>query len=381
MWKPAVNSSFISYGELLFFIIFVVSFMYFLFPKEKIEKLVVEYRGENIQLANIYLENIIRIKPDPNLKLLLAKRYFDLGDTEKAEKLLSELENTAISDRVLMVKYEMLKSVYFRDENQKDRKRIYLEIENLLKTVLEKTTDLQMMEQIYRESVSMAFHSLALESAKKISIYKDNSDIKWLKSVYRHAVELKDYETALEYAKKIKAVDTQNYNYWLKEEYNLAVFSGKTDVAVKNILILCDLEPQNSGKYRNDLIYLLNKVPDYEKIIKWYITTYPEKEDLLIDVLAELYMLRKQYFKALDIYTQVYNKSNDSRKKDEYYQKIIKLMLANQMFDTLKSFVKDNYGNHLADNELVKLSIKAALAAGDTDTAYTIAKQVKEFLR
>lgn len=381
MWKPVVNSRFISYGELVFFILTVISFLYFLFPKGKIEKLALEYRGQNIQLANIYLENIIRINPDPNLKLLLAKRYFDLGNTEKAEKILSELEDTAIKDRVLMVRYEMLKRVYFKDEKPEDKKRVYLEMEKLLKEILKKTTDPLMIEQVYTESISMAFYHLTLESARKISIYKNNTDLKWLKSVYQHAIELKDYQTALEYIEKIKKLDTQNYTYWLKEEYNIATFTRNIDVAVRDALMLCDLEPQNTGKYKRDLVYLLHNVPDYEKTIKQYILLNPIKESFLLDILVELYILNKQYAKALNIYIQVYSESTDSRKKNEYYQKIIKMMLANQMFDMLKSFIRDNYKNHIADSKLAKLSIKAALAAGDTDTAYNIAKQVKESIR
>lgn len=377
MWKPVVKAKFVSIKEMLIFSFLTVSFLIILFPKGQIEHLILDYAGPNLHLANIYLENIIRINQDPNLKLLLAKRYYQLGNTKRAQELLRDIENTQLIDKVLLVKYEKLKRDFFSIDDKAEKENLYKQMQDLLTQSLSKTNDINVMEQIYKEAVSMAFHDLALKSAMAISMYKKDKDIFWLEKVYQHSIQLKDYKTAILYIQKLKQTDQQNYTKWLRQEYAVAILSGDIQTTIETAILLSEMEPDGYQKYKKDLVFILSRQNKYESIISQYIKLYPSKERFLTDILVEIYLLNKNFHKVYEIYLSRYNNTQNIKEKDEYYEKIINLLLANQYFDLLKTFLKNNYKSHIQNPSLAKLSLKASLSTGDVELSYQIAKDIK----
>lgn len=382
MWKPVVRSKFVEIKELILFSAVVISLFYFLYPKGSLEKLILNYKDSNLELANIYLENLVSINPDPNLKLLLAQRYSQIGDFQKAEKLLEELEKTELRDKAMFLRYERLKTLYFSTQNPDSKSQYYRKIKALLEEILSISNDIKVLESLYRESVSMDFPDLSLKVAKKLSQIKDDREVYWLKIVYKHAVGLKDYETALHYADVLARVDKDNHQYWLEEHYRIAIAAGKYDLAIKDIMELAYTNKDRKGKFKKDMVWLLAKdYPDYERIIYLYMEKYPEERKFLEDVLVQVYQAKKEYEKAYRLYLKLFNEAKSEKEKKELFVKITDTLLAQGNYDELKIFLQNNYKPYISDPVMAKLILKSALATGDPKFAYTIAKDIKEAIR
>lgn len=382
MWKPTVNSKFIDNKEIILFTIFVVILLFLLYPKGKLEKLILDYKDSNIDLANIYLDNIIRINPDPSLKLLLAKRYLSIGEKEKAETLLKELENTPLKDEVLFIRYENLKYLYFSSKDQQQKIAIINNIRNILEQTIQQSNRYEILAKVYKETVSMNLPDLSLKTAIKINIITNKNNKEWLKNAYNLALQLKEYNTALEYLKILKNVDKENYIMWLKEEYKLAIFINDYDTAFDTALILVQLEPVNEEKYKQDIIYILSKSKiDYKQLIYRYISKYPQKREFLYEILSQMYILNKDYQSAYDLYMELYRQSKDLSKKKELFKNIVNLLLLSKDYDRLRKFLDENYSQFIYQPDMAKFILKSALATSDINLAHKIATDIKEVIK
>lgn len=382
MWKPTVNSKFVDNKEVILFTIFVVILLFLLYPKGKLEKLILDYKDSNIDLANIYLDNIIRINPDPSLKLLLAKRYLLMGKKEKAEILLKQLENTPLKDEVLLVRYEDLKYIYFSSKDQQQKIAIINNIRNILEQTIQQSNSYEILAKVYKETVSMNLPDLSLKTAIKINIITNKNNKEWLKNAYNLALQLKEYNTALEYLKILKNVDKENYIMWLKEEYKLAIFINNYDTAFDTSLILVQLEPVNEEKYKQDIIYILsNSKVNYEQVIDRYISKYPQKREFLYEILSQMYILNKDYQSAYNLYMELYRQSKDLSKKKELFKSIVNLLLLSKDYDRLRKFLDENYSQFIYQPDMAKFILKSALATSDINLAHKIAANIKEAVK
>lgn len=382
MWKPTVNSKFVDNKEIILFTIFVVILLFLLFPKGKLEKLILDYKDSNIDLANIYLDNIIRINPDPSLKLLLAKRYLSIGEKEKAETLLKELENTPLKDEVLFIRYENLKYLYFSSKDQQQKIDIINDIRKILGQIIKQSNNYETLVKVYKETVSMNLPDLSLKTAIKINIVTNKNNKEWLKNAYNVALQLKEYNTAIEYLKILKNVDKENYIMWLKEEYKLAIFINDYYTAFDTVLILVQLEPVNEEKYKQDMVYILSKSKiDYKQAIDIYISKYPQKREFLYEILSQMYILNKDYQSAYNLYMELYRQSKGLSKKKELFKNIVNLLLLSKDYDRLRKFLDENYSQFIYQPDMAKFILKSALATSDINLAHRIATDIKEAIK
>lgn len=372
MWKPVVKGKFVDNVEILLFTIFVLSTVFFLYPKGKIEEFILRYKDSNIDLANTYLENIIRINNDLNLKLLLAQRYAEIGNIKRSEEILKELENTSLRDKVLLIRYERLKFLYFLTQDLDKKEKYRKDIKTILENFYKLSYNLKDLEKSYKESLSMGMPDVALNIAIKISKLKMDRDIYWLKTVYKDALANEKYEIALKYCEILKRTDVGNYNFWLKEEYRISLSMGDYKKALDNALTLFISE---DGEYRGDIAYLLSKVSSDELIYE-YIQKYPGKKYDFLEILADFYTSQKRFKEAFSIYREVYEYTKDKSRRRELFKKIVKMLLAFHQYEQVKVFINDHYIDHIGDLEMAKFVLSSSLATGDPNFSYKIAKEI-----
>lgn len=378
MWKPIVKSKFTDNKELTIFIIFVVSVMVLLYPKGKIENLILNYKDYNIDLGNIYLENLTRINKDPNLRLLLARRYAQIGNIKRSEEILRELENTELRDKVLMVRYERLKFLYFSTEDPETKKMYKQSMREMLEHLHKISYDLRELEKIHTESISMGLIDVALKTSIKISKLKDDEDIHWLKIVYKNALATENYQVALKYCALLKAKDRENYLFWLREEYRIASGLKEYTTALEDALQLLILE--GGEKYKKDIVYLLSKSQSTEVIFQ-YIDKYPDRKYILSEILADFYVLNKDYKNAFSLYASIYVAEKNKINRRKLFKKIVTLLLSSRQYEEVKMFIGENYREHIEDIEMAKFILSSSLATGDPDFSYKIAKDIHMLIR
>ncbi|MCX7738323.1 MAG: hypothetical protein N2Z80_02755 [Hydrogenothermaceae bacterium] len=378
MWKPTVRSKFTDNRELTVFIILVVSVMILLYPKGKIENLILNYKDYNIDLGNIYLENLTRINRDPNLRLLLAQRYAQIGDIKRSEEILRELENTELRDKVLMVRYERLKFMYFSTEDSESKKMYKQSMREMLEHLYRISYDLRVLEKIHTESISMGLVDVALKTSIKISKLKDDENVHWLKVVYKNALATENYQVALKYCDLLKVKDRENYLFWLKEEYRIASGLKEYITALEDALKLLILE--SGEKYKKDIVYLLSKSQSTEVIFQ-YIDKYPNRKYTLFEILADFYILNKDYKNAFSLYVSIYVAEKNKINRRNLFKKIVTLLLGSRRYEEVKMFIGENYREHIQDIEMAKFILSSSLATGDPDFSYKIAKDIHRLIR
>ncbi|MEJ5173210.1 MAG: hypothetical protein WHT47_05800 [Hydrogenothermaceae bacterium] len=378
MWKPTVQGKFVSNGEIFLFSFMVILIMILLFPKGKLEKLVLEYKDSNIELANIYLENLIKINPDQQLKLLLAQRYFEIGNYKRSEEILSELEKSGLKSEVAFLRYEKLKFLYFSSQDEKEKSVYLKKMEQLLYESYRESSDLTILEKIFKESLSMNMPHLALEVAKKISKLKSDKDLKWLETVYKLSLQIEDYKAAVEYLSILKELDRERYGYWLMEHYKVSIAIKDHKTAMKDAIEILNLNPTDTVK--KDIVFLLSKEENPENVVNQLIDRYPSQKLFLLTSLAETYKVKKEFSKAYHLYLQLFNSSKDFEIRKKLFIEAINILLASKDYESMKQFISENYAEFLKDKETAKFVLKSALATGDPKFAYNIALDIKRSL-
>ncbi|MEZ0323584.1 MAG: hypothetical protein ABWJ98_04665 [Hydrogenothermaceae bacterium] len=379
MWKPTVQGKFVSNGEIFLFSFIVILIMILLFPKGKLEELVLEYKDSNVELANVYLENLVRINPDPQLKLLLAQRYFEIGNYKRSEEILEELEKSGLKSEVAFIRYQRLKFLYFLSKEQNQKLAYYKKMENLLTDIYQNEQRLDILEKVYKESVSMNMPYLSLKVAEKISKLKSNKDLKWLEIVYQKSLQVSDYKTAMEYLSILEELDKENYRHWLTEHYKLSLSTKDYKAALKDAIKIINLYSDENIK--KDIVFLLSKDEYPDKTVNQLSELYPSQRIFLLESLAEVYKIKKEYNRAYTLYIQLFNSSKNFEERKKLFIEIVNLFLAKRDYSNVKQFISKYYREFIKDKEIAKFILKSALATGDPTFAYKIALDIKEELR
>ncbi|MBX0312617.1 MAG: hypothetical protein JHC31_12755, partial [Sulfurihydrogenibium sp.] len=203
--------------------------MILVFPKGKLERLIFE-EDSNITLSNMYLESLVKVNPDPSLKLLIAERYIKIGEEKKAIKHLNDLEKSKDPDilgKAKFLRYSILKRKFFsKDVSLKEKEYLRHQMKAILEESYKSMMDVKELEREYKEALSMEFQDLAYKIAIKILNIKPK-DIYWLKESYKLAIMLKDYENAIRFLQKLVILDKKNSFNYNKEIVN--VYKAKKD--------------------------------------------------------------------------------------------------------------------------------------------------------
>ncbi len=347
MWKPTVKAKFIDNKEIAVFVIIFFLIAYILFPKGKIERFILE-EDSNINLSNIYLKQLIKLNPDPNLKILMVERLIKLGKYDEVLDYIKELElypEENIKAKAFFSKYLILKTKYFSDQfSEEDKEKIRQEMKEILKSSYRKSLDLNFLEEIFKESLSMAFPDIALEVSLKINSIKPEN-LHWLEESYKQSLATENYSIALNILRKLIMKDEKDKVFWLQKFYNISLMLKDYDEALWSLNYLKVLDKNNEVSYNKKIL--------------------------------DLYLIRRDYIKAMDYCLFLLEKERNFNKKKEYFKKTLEIAMYSKNYRLVKETIRKNYKNFLQDREMVKFILKSALATGDPKFAHEIALEIK----
>jgi tetratricopeptide (TPR) repeat protein len=382
MWKPTAIAKFITNREIFGFILIVLFSMILVFPKGKLERLIFE-EDSNIALSNMYLESLVKVNPDPSLKLLIAERYIKIGEEKKAIKHLDDLEKSNDPDilgKAKFLRYSILKRKFFSKNISLEEKEY---LKNQMKAILEESyksmMDVKELEKEYKEALSMEFQDLAYEIAIRI-LHTKPRDIYWLKESYKLAIMLKDYDNAIKFLQKLVIIDKENSFNYNKEIVN--VYKAKKDFyGLSNYLeYLYKTDSVNKYYWAKELLNLYSYQKQYNKAISLLEQLYEtdtKNKDLWLKQLTDLYLYQKQHEKALNIYLTQLNIEKNPLKRKEYFKTAIEIALWSKNFELAKNIISKYYNEFLNDGEMIKFVLKSSLTTGDPKFAYKIALDIK----
>ena len=332
----------------------------------------------------MYLESLVKVNPDPSLKLLIAERYIKIGEEKKAIKHLDDLEKSNDPDilgKAKFLRYSILKQKFF-SKNVSLEEKEYLR--NQMKAILEESyksmIDAKELEKEYKEALSMEFQDLAYKIAIRILHIKPK-DIYWLKESYKLAIMLKDYENAIRFLQKLVILDKENSFNYNKEIVN--VYKAKKDFyGLSNHLeYLYKTDSANKYYWAKELLNLYSYQKQYNKAISLLEQLYKtdtKNKDLWLKQLTDLYLYQKQYEKALNIYLTQLNMEKNPLKRKEYFKKAVEIALWSKNFELAKNIISKHYKEFLNDREMMKFVLKSSLATGDPKFAHKIALDIKQ---
>ncbi len=131
--------------------------MVLLYPGFGMERLLLAGEETNIDLSIAYLENLVRVKPDNRLKLMLARRFMTVNDYKRAGRLLKEVAAS--------------------------------------RTGMEENPDWLLVS--YRLAVSLRDYETARNYAQRLAIAE--KDPSWYEKAAEAALHTNDYAKAIEY--------------------------------------------------------------------------------------------------------------------------------------------------------------------------------------
>ena len=313
--------------------------VFLLFPRERLEWLIMREDDTNLDLSIIYIENLLSVNPDDRMKLSLAKRYLRMGNYNEAETLLRELEESPLGYvrfEAFSLRYEVLKSKYFAGH-----KELRGKIEEELRKAINRGEDLKTLRSLYRESLSMNMPHLALLAAEKLSKVGRNRAY-WLSEAYRQALATSNLRKAVELAGKLSDMDRRRRTYWLREGMRVAM-------ALKD--------------YRLAEHYL-KELGAIKKDARWY------------DRAAELYLLKNDYRRAIDAYIAAMRLEKGTGKKFRHLKRAIEVALWHEDYQEVKRLIRSYGRRFLGDDEMAEFILNSALATGDTTFARKIALNI-----
>jgi len=383
IWKPTAVAKFITNREIFSFILIVLFGMILVFPKGKLERLIFE-ENSNITLSNMYLESLVKVNPDPSLKLLIAERYIKIGEDKKAIKHLDDLEKSNDPDilgKAKFLRYSLLKRKFFsKDVSLEEKEYLRNQMKSILEESYKSMIDVKELEKEYKEALSMEFQDLAYKIAIRISHIKPK-DIYWLKESYKLAIMLKDYDNAIRFLQKLVILDKENSFNYNKEIVN--VYMAKKDFyGLSNYLeYLYKTDSVNKYYWVKELLNLYGYQKQYGKTISLLEQLYKtdaQNKDLWLKQLTDLYLYQKQYEKALNIYLTQLNMEKNPLKRKEYFKKAVEIALWSKNFELAKNIISKYYNEFLNDGEMMKFVLKSSLTTGDSKFAYKIALDIKQ---
>jgi len=343
--KTAENVSIATNKELAFIFVVFIAILFVLHPKDLIKEQILREKS-NYDLSMLYLKNILEQEPDnEQVMLLLAKQSLSSGNKDLAVKLMELLlksKDKDIRTHVTFLSYDLLKDDYnyLKDEKKKE------ELKNKLRPL---------MKQIVQDNV-----------------YEDSEIQKW----YEEAVFLDDDKSKYVFIKKLLAKDEKNIAL-LKDAYYLATKLGYKDDTTDYIHSLAQYDLENQSGWQRDEYYTLIQQKEYEKA-EALLQVYSEASLQWKKILADFYLMRREYKKSSDIYIHLFNMSDDYAQKKHYFYKAVRALQAGNLVDETAKLARSYESYYAKDREVREFLLKVYLATGKLDYAHSLSKQILE---
>jgi hypothetical protein len=335
----------VTYKELSFIFIVFVFILFVLHPKDLIKEQILREKS-NYDLSMLYLKNILEQEPDnEEVMLLLAQQSLASGNKDLSVKLLELLlksKDKKIRTRVTFLSYDLLKDDYhlLKDEEKKRK------LKKKLKTL---------MAQIVKDHV-----------------YKEEDLNKW----YAEAIFLDFNEAKYIFVKQLLAKDERNIGL-LKDAYYLSVKLGYKNDTTDYIHSLAQYDIERQEAWQRDEYYTLIHHKQYERA-EVLLQVYSETSLKWKKILAEFYLMRKEYKKSSKIYIHLFNMSNDYIEKKQYFFKAVNALQAGGYLKETAKLARSYESFYSSDRSVRNFLLKVYMGTGKLDYAYILSKQILE---
>lgn len=191
-----------SIKEIFAFVAVFVGIAIFLFPKSELERRIFQEENTNLDLSITYLQNLLKVYKTPEIFEGLVKRYSMKGDYLKAYKVISESKKFFSQDNAILLKaeYNILKSIYFSEQNQKNE--LIEKMETILKNLVSTTKDDKVLLWAIKEGETLGRYMLVKYLIEKY-MYLCMSNIECDLFILRSAIATGDSGFAAHIAMKI----------------------------------------------------------------------------------------------------------------------------------------------------------------------------------
>ena len=338
-WKSIAKVKVFTYWEIVAFVVFVLFVAYMLFPKGKVEKFLEMDPNYNYPLAKFYLENILTQTKDPRLVYVLIKKNEEVGEFDKAYKLLKEyeplLKSSDLGEKVEPLKLKLLLKVYAAARGKKK-------------------------EQLRREIVSMVDDLLS--SGKRESI----------KEAYETAVTLGLLKQAAKAAYKLALLTKKEK--WIVQSFRLSWALGDKNMIKKTVEACLKYCKNPNPKLLRELFYAAAQTGDkklYEKVALVLLNRGIMDEKLL-DNLINLELSTKDYSTALRFCQLYYEKYPEFR----VLKKCLNLALWSGNRVLVKKVIEENLPRYSRSKEALSYFLKVAVAQNLRELSNRIADQL-----
>jgi len=259
-------------NRLILFFSFLLIILYLWFPKD-ISKKVIDienFSGNNIELSIKYLESYTKLSKNPSYIYLLAKEYLKIGKYDKANRLLSKLGDTF---KVLQLKYEIEKFLYFKHKNMPEERKYILEkIFALQEKMFKKAQKIEEFEWLKKEALEFNNYELYLKILEKqyklthdLDVAKKLIDILIAEGKFKKALNIldelvpkMDYQDKIKYLKRAIQITLWTQNYKETKKYILKLLPyAKGDLDLMKYLIKTSLainEPKLAKKIVDEML-------------------------------------------------------------------------------------------------------------------------------
>ena len=329
--------------EILFLSLIFISILIFLYPKSLLKQQIAN-ETSNYNLSMLYLKNLLLHSPgDESLMLLLARQSLRNGEREKSLKLLLSLENSKNKKRrkqVILLAYELYKLNYNDSVDKEYRKKLRKKLKKLFSTIyndhLDKQEDYNIWynESIFNENNQAIYHYLV------IKIKHEPKNIPLIQSAYYTASILGKKKDTIKYLKQLIQLDKKNYDKWLEAYYYFLV---------------------NSKLFKQA-----------ELLLKGQSQRLPIWENRL----ADFYFMRKEFKKASLRYQNLFNTTQEYRKKQKYYFKAVQSLQAGSFIDESISLARKYEDFYIKDAKVRDFLLKLYISTGNLDYGVKLSKKI-----
>lgn len=308
MYNVPKSEPVILYREIVaLFLIFII-ILYLLYPADKILELV-QKEESNIDLTITYLEKIQKTNPaDISIWERLLELYIRKGDYNKANDLIEKMGNYPKED--ISSKAVLLRFILNKNLYYATNNQKYrLILSNMAENLLKEFKDDKIrLAELYKDYLSLAMPDKALIFAKEVA------------QLY------------------LREKDFKNAKKWLENVYKQALATSNFDEALKALKTLISIEPTNITYYEN---------------------------------IANIYIAKKEYKEASNIYLQLAEK--DITKRKIYIIKAIKTLQSGNMLSDAAELAKRNEKLLIHNKADFEFLMKLYIATGKLEYAKELA--------
>jgi len=231
-WKQIANVKIFSNWELLVFVIVFLLLSVVLFPKGRLEDIILNGKEYNYELSRIYIERLLKIEFKPELLFSLIEKDMCLGKYKEALHYLKFYEKELysrkeIKEKAIFYRYLILKAEFFSSKFNSERGKLKEKIKSLL-LELAKFSKKETLEKVFKESLSMNLPQVALRVSEQLALL--TGEIRWRQEAFRLSLSLSMWEKALQHLLVLMEEDTKSKEKYLKTAMLLAGYLKKKEL-------------------------------------------------------------------------------------------------------------------------------------------------------